>query len=324
VVYDRETGARLILSNNHVLANSNDAQPGDPILQPGPADGGRLEFDMLARLERFAPLRYNLAPASCNLAKAYARLGNALARGFGSHHQLQVIQALPSAYNLVDAAVARPLDANAVLDETLEIGTVTGVLPAELGMSVQKSGRTTAHTTGEINILDATVTVSYEGDRTATFENQIITTPMSSGGDSGSLLVAGDSANAVGLLFAGSDLTTIHNPIEAVFETLKVRLGDRASQKTAGRQVAIERAQRAQMVRSAYQDALMSKANVVGVGVGLQRRDGVRSDEIGLVVMVRHKVPESLLAPEDAIPCEIDGVPVDVKEVGEIQPVLSE
>ena len=33
-------GTRLILSNNHVLANSNDAAIGDLILQPGVADGG--------------------------------------------------------------------------------------------------------------------------------------------------------------------------------------------------------------------------------------------------------------------------------------------
>ncbi len=42
LVRDRASGAPLMLSNNHVLANSNDATVGDAILQPGPADGGRL------------------------------------------------------------------------------------------------------------------------------------------------------------------------------------------------------------------------------------------------------------------------------------------
>ncbi|KXK54437.1 MAG: hypothetical protein UZ13_00154 [Chloroflexi bacterium OLB13] len=41
VVKDRITGEKLLLSNNHVFANSNDAQVGDSILQPGPADGGQ-------------------------------------------------------------------------------------------------------------------------------------------------------------------------------------------------------------------------------------------------------------------------------------------
>ena len=53
VVRDRSTGARLILSNNHVLANSNDASPGDLILQPGPTDGGQASANRIGVLERF-------------------------------------------------------------------------------------------------------------------------------------------------------------------------------------------------------------------------------------------------------------------------------
>ncbi len=47
-----------MLSNNHVLANSNDATAGDAILQPGPADGGRLGPDTIAVLERFCPIEF--------------------------------------------------------------------------------------------------------------------------------------------------------------------------------------------------------------------------------------------------------------------------
>ena len=35
-VYDRKSSHRGVLSNRHVLAFSNDARPGDPIVQPGP------------------------------------------------------------------------------------------------------------------------------------------------------------------------------------------------------------------------------------------------------------------------------------------------
>lgn len=58
VVRDRTTGDRLLLSNNHVLANSNDAATGDAILQPGPLDGGDQPNDLVARLDRFTPLHY--------------------------------------------------------------------------------------------------------------------------------------------------------------------------------------------------------------------------------------------------------------------------
>jgi hypothetical protein len=75
---------------------------------------------------------------------------------------------------------------------------------------------------------------------------------------------------------------------------------------------------RVKAVKSAYGDELMSKANVVGVGVGFLHRGGMRTSTIALVVMVEKKVPGSQLAPSDMIPAEIEGVPVDVQEVGQI------
>jgi hypothetical protein len=75
---------------------------------------------------------------------------------------------------------------------------------------------------------------------------------------------------------------------------------------------------RAQEVRQAHEADLMRRANVVGVGVGLRTRDGRREREVAIVVMVRRKVPRSMLAEADLLPDQIDGVPVDVVEVGEI------
>jgi len=69
------------------------------------------------------------------------------------------------------------------------------------------------------------VQVGYGGGRTALFTNQILTTNMSKGGDSGSLLVDGEGNKAVGLLFAGSDEVTIHNPIGFVKDALRFRFG---------------------------------------------------------------------------------------------------
>ena len=75
---------------------------------------------------------------------------------------------------------------------------------------------------------------------------------------------------------------------------------------------------RAQAVRQAHEADLMARANVVGVGVGLRTRGGRREHEVAIVVMVREKVPRTMLAESDVLPGEIDGVPVDVVEVGEI------
>ncbi len=224
IVRDRTDGTRLILSNNHVLANSNNAQPGDAILQPGPADGGSASNDTIGHLERFCPIQFSVSPPTCSLASGFASFGNYLAQLTGSSHRVQAYIAAPQAANLADAAVARPVKDGDLLDEILEVGVVSGTLPASLGMMVRKSGRTTAFTTGEINVLDATVNVSYGAGKVATFENQLVAGPMSQGGDSGSLVVAANELKAVGLLFAGSDQSTIINPIQAVLDCLNVDL----------------------------------------------------------------------------------------------------
>lgn len=80
-----------------------------------------------------------------------------------------------------------------------------------------------------------------------------------------------------------------------------------------------EQTEKIRRVRRAHEDELMSKANVVGVGIGYRNRGGEHTDEPALVVMVSKKVPRALLAPEDIIPHSLEGVPVDVQEVGEIR-----
>ena len=223
-VRDRASGERLILSNNHVLANSNQADVGDAVLQPGAIDGGSPNSDTLARLERFVEIQFNQEPPTCGIAKLVAELLNGLARLVGSRHRLRVIQENPQAVNRVDAAVAKPLNPADLLPEILDIGEVQGSVAPTLGMAVRKSGRTTGFTTGQVNVIETTVTVNYGENRTARFEGQFVTTPMSQGGDSGSLLVDGETLRAVGLLFAGSAQATIYNPIQDVLEGLQIDL----------------------------------------------------------------------------------------------------
>lgn len=223
VVRDRMTNQRFILSNNHVLANCNAAAAGDPILQPGAVDGGTVPDDVLARLERWIPLQFTSGPATCGLARTYASIGNTIAHLLGSQHVLEVGWEDADARNEVDAALAAPLSDDMVSDEILDIGVVAGTTPAQLGMLVRKSGRSSGFTTGTIVVLDASVDIHY-GERSARFEGQVVTTPMSTPGDSGSLLVEGQSLLAVGLLFAGSDQATIFNPIQTVLDRLEVVL----------------------------------------------------------------------------------------------------
>jgi hypothetical protein len=315
VVHDRATGARLILSNNHVLANSNEAEIGDPIVQPGPADGGRVPDDTIAHLERFCMIEFGTSAPACPVALGVANAANALAGLVGSKHRLQALRIQPSAANVVDAAVARPVDGGDILGEILGIGAVEGTRPASLLMTVRKSGSTTQLSSGVVVVLNATVLVNYAPGRITRFDDQIVTSAMCQGGDSGSLLVAGDSLDAVGLLFAGSDQVTVYNPIQQVLESLEVSMGAAETSRPDMRAALAK----ARAVKRAYEGELLSKANVVGVGTGMRQKDGKPTGEVALVVMVKEKVPPDQLAAEDAIPTQIEGARVDVQEVGELK-----
>lgn len=190
VVYKSSTPSKAyILSNNHVLADKNRGIIGDPILQPGPFDGGELVTDQIATLTDYEEINF---------------LGG---------------------INFIDAAIA---EADNYDDLSLDLAELTNwvgeILEPEIGQTVTKSGRTTAVSEGTITEFSGEFLVDYSDDMYtwprvyATFDDQIFTTGMSSGGDSGSLLIEKTSGKAVGLLFAGSPTITAHNRISLVVD----------------------------------------------------------------------------------------------------------
>jgi len=186
-----------ILSNNHVLANSNAANAGDPILQPGRVDGGTDPADRIALLNRFIPITF--------------------------FPQVP----LERHRNVVDCAVAEA-QFHDVNREIYWTGYVRGWrrrANVAVGALLQKTGRTTNYTTGRITAINATIDINYGGGRVARFVDQIVTTNMSAGGDSGSLVTTLDDV-AVGLLFAGSPVATILNQIEHVRSLLRVEVAE--------------------------------------------------------------------------------------------------
>src|SRR4030067_381960 len=66
---------------------------------------------------------------------------------------------------------------------------------------------------------------------------------------------------------------------------------------------------------------ILGKPNVVGLGVGYRVAGNRVTDELGVVVLVRNKVPLAGLPPEAVVPRELDGVRNDVIEVGELRPL---
>lgn len=219
----------FILSNNHVLANTNRASTGDVITQPAPYDGGTAD-DQIATLEAWVPLRMGTEESDCPWASLAVQVLNALASATGSSSRLTALRDRP-AENTVDCAIARPLSPGVVAQDILHIGIPRGVREAALGMEVQKTGRTTGHTTGRITQVDVTVQVDYHG-QTLTFVDQLVASAMSAGGDSGAAVLDMEE-HVVGLLFAGSPLVTMINPIQAVLQALDIEIVTRPTERPA-------------------------------------------------------------------------------------------
>lgn len=191
------TSAVHVLSNNHVLAASDRGQPGDAVLQPGPADGGTAQdrigvLTVAVRLDADGP-------------------------------------------NLVDAAVAA-VDDDVAVDASAHDGPVTAVVdPDAVRGLVRKIGRTTGVTRGRISAFEVDgVPVGYDTGAFS-FDDQIeiegVLGLFSDGGDSGSLITTEDDRLGVGLLFAGSTTggpggtaVTYANPLASVLAALDATL----------------------------------------------------------------------------------------------------
>lgn len=210
----------FVLSNNHVLANSNRGQRGDAIIQPSAYDNGG-EADKVATLDSYVPLDFGDSPPGCQLSEQAGQLLSAAARFVGSTEQPSPVDVSP-ALNEVDAALARPLNPAMFSPDIVDIGRPVGARAVDLGSNVKKSGRTTGYTEGRIIQIDVTTSVMY-GQKPTMFRGQLMANGMSQPGDSGAAILDEDNY-VVGLLFAGSETTTLINPINPVLSALQVEI----------------------------------------------------------------------------------------------------
>ncbi len=163
------------LSNNHVYALENNAPIGSTVLQPGLYDTSCVydASDSIGALSSFVPIVFST-----------------------------------SANNTIDAAIASTTTGFVGNATPLDgYGTPkSAFVTAYLNQKVQKYGRTTSLTKGQVSAINATINIGYSSG-TARFAGQIVVYssrgPFIKPGDSGSLLVTDPDKNPVGLLFAG-------------------------------------------------------------------------------------------------------------------------
>lgn len=197
-------GYTFILSNNHVIANQNQANRHDKICQPGTYDGGSVEKDEVATLEKWITIQEK--------------------------------------NNLVDAAIAMTSEHedHTSLDA---LGKLNGQYTDEIepGQIVAKFGRTTGVTLGRVTAVEVdNVGVGFS-DGLRHFDQQIEIegaedVAFCQGGDSGSMVVSASDGRkgshyALGLLFAGGPRggsngkgLTYVNYLTNVLKALDVRL----------------------------------------------------------------------------------------------------
>jgi hypothetical protein len=281
------SGKKFILSNNHVLDDTNKGKRGDPIVQPGLADVACVQTpgDAVANLSRSVKINF----------------------GGGT--------------NTVDAAIAEVIPGD-VSSNILTIGPIasTTVAPT-IGLAVQKQGTTTCLTSGMISAVGAHGKIKYGAGKVANFVNQIIIDgSFSAAGDSGSLVVTQETCpQAVGLVFAGSSMPaqTIANPINSVLSKLHVsmtggcpmvRTAPQAAEQAGNATVSQDLVDSATAVRDRHEDELMKIPGAVGTAIGMSDTPG----QPAINVYIEKMTPEA----QNAAPKEVEGLPVKLIENG--------
>jgi hypothetical protein len=279
-------GTKYILSNNHVLARQDQAATGEDISQPGLIDSGCQPATIVADYSAAVTLGQNV-----DCAVAALRTGQMDSTGYIEGE------------GVISSSVTSP----------------------SVGLGVQKSGRTTGHTTGTIGSINTSVSVQYQlqcgkGRKyTVSYTNQVVinSSTFSAGGDSGSLIVTNASCpHPVALLFAGSSSSTIGNPIGEVLTKLGVLPGLSGMSFVGGctgagiegagaqsfqlQQQALDRASR---VLEQNRNDLMSKPAVLGVGLG-----ALEDNSQPAIVVYVDKTSQA----NPQLPDQVDNIPVRI------------
>jgi hypothetical protein len=223
---------QYILSNNHVLAESDQAMIGDTIDQPGLIDNGCVPLSHAGSVLRpIGALKYvvPLASVRTNVDAALASVITGAVDRTGSILQLDT----PKANTSAPLGAAPPV-----------AGTGEPLTAANLGMiELAKSSRTTGLTCSTVETVGLTVRIDYFKDcaetepyysKTYTGQIGVGGDRFSDAGDSGALIVDAANAQPVGLFFAGGtdgdgNGLSVANPIGDVLQELGTYAGSHFS-----------------------------------------------------------------------------------------------
>jgi hypothetical protein len=192
-VIDNTDGTQCILSNNHILANENAASVGDAIVQPGIADGGATPADDIATLKRFVTILLTGSTVDCAIAQVTNAADvldqvkdNLMPVATREHPPIGLLFA-----GSCNRTLMNRID-NVVNQLNIAFPSGAAAAAPDVGVNVEKVGRTTEYTTSTITEIDISVMIPYDFGN-VTLDQQFATAWMSEGGDSGSLVCVGGS-----------------------------------------------------------------------------------------------------------------------------------
>jgi hypothetical protein len=318
-------GTQYILSNNHVLADSDAGNIGDAITQPGlidtpnPCDSA--ETNTVAHLSQFVNIQEPNPPADAAIAQIVSG----------------AVETTGTIIQLGDSA-----NSSGVPTDEAPAGTI---LPASSlvpeSTAVAKSGRSTGLTCSVVESTDMDVSVQYtEGlggqSFTAQYTNQIAvgSGTFSAAGDSGSLIVSQAGAQPVALLYAGSSSETVGAPVATVLASFPDSNNNTptfvgpatrnavagctssgtdsfdATAQTSTTQLSSAQLAQAEAAKNENASILMSDPAVLAIGVAGSLD---RTDHAAVVLFVRNGEP--LVR---AIPQSVGGVPTRLVAVNSV------
>lgn len=316
----QRNGTFYILSNNHVLARSDQASIGDPITQPGLADTNcsTAGTTTVANLSQFV----NLETSGANVDAAIAQIVTGAVDTSGN------ILSLGATATASAADPGPPHAGNGIV--------------ATIGENVAKSGRTSGLTCSTVDAISLADSVDYQTECnggtsfSVNYTNQISVAggTFSLSGDSGSLIVDENTADPVALLYGGSDADSVGNPVADVLSALQDSQGNlptfvgtgathqvigctlasnvvKTAQAQATAAIAPEQLAQAERARDLHATELLANPYIQAIGVGASID---HPGEAAVVLVINPgQIPTSL-------PDELEGVATRIVKGGAAGP----
>ena len=182
----------FLLSNAHVLSDSNDTPIGTEIIQPPYVHSGRAPKDTIAHLTTYVPIEF------------------------------ETVDSRP--INYIDAGIAKLTKNSLATNRIYDLGEIKGVDKPSLGIGIQKVGFVTGLSFGEIKTVGVSTPVEWPDTSRAFFKDLILSDNLENDDGDSRSVVLNDDNKVVGLFMAGVDSYAYFCDIKRVLDAFNAEV----------------------------------------------------------------------------------------------------